>query len=179
MSLLFQSNPDQWDLRKHFEPQKYVSWHVSRYENLMWPGKLVLLWVAKGHEPPQVRGLYGWGITTGEVRPDSHNELRIRLQYIERWVAKSDHDADTPPAQHRAPIPASKILSLPSWKKHPLATIPAGTNFLVSEQQMRELLKVVGAHGLALQFQQAYEQSLSGSPLPLGSFEPGHVVAKE
>ncbi|MFN2133264.1 MAG: hypothetical protein ACK2VD_22250 [Anaerolineae bacterium] len=136
MAFLFQSNPDQWDLRRHLVPGSYVSWFVSRYQALMGPGALVLLWEAQGSRPKAVKGLYGWGILTEEPAPDG-GRLRVRLMYVERWI--TEKDKDTPLEDHLAPIPGTDVLALPAWQDHLLAVMPIGTNFLVTPEQLEQL----------------------------------------
>jgi hypothetical protein len=172
MAVLFQSKPEQWDLRRYFEPGQYVSWYVSRYQASMYPGVLVLLWEAQGSKQQAVRGLYGWGITTDNVKPDANGRMRIRLQYIERWV--SEADKNLPLEEHVAPIPANDVLSLPSWKDtHLLAVMPSGTNFLVSARQLEELAtQIVRFRYPMSQFQQAVELDLEGERLNWDAFTP-------
>lgn len=172
MALLFQSNPDQWDLRRYFEPGQYVSWFVSRYQTSMYPGVLVLLWEAQGSKPKEIKGLYGWGITTDAVKPDATGRLRIRLQYIERWVSKVDKNKSS--AEHTAPIPADDVLSLPAWRgKHLLDVMPIGTNFLVSGKQLEELSnRIVRFRFPKSQFQEAIELDMRGERLDWTAFTP-------
>jgi hypothetical protein len=172
MALLFQSNPDQWDLRKHFEPGGYVSWFVSRYESSMYPGLPVLLWEAQGSKQKAIRGLYGWGITTDDVKQDATGRLRIRLQYIERWVSKANEKL--PLEEHVAPIPANEVLSLPAWKDtHLLAIMPIGTNFLVSVKQLEELSdQIVQNRFPSSQFKYAVQQDIKGEQLDWNAFTP-------
>ncbi len=180
MALLFQSNPDQWNLRKYLKPGGHVRWFVSRYQTLMRPGALVLLWVAKGSQSPQIKGLYGWGVTTDEVKQDDEGRLRIRLQYVERWVSKTDDEKKVDDENHIAPIPADKVLDLPAWKDHLLAVMPAGTNFLVTAEQLQELTdNIVDAKFQGSQFRRAVNQDIEGGKLDPNGFTFKRLVAKE
>ncbi len=143
-TLLFQStDTTRFHLRKDFTPGRSVSWFVSRYKSLMHPGQIVLLWNAKGKSSLNVKGLYGWGITTGEPKHDSTGKFRINVEYIERWISKHDAINNVPPENQNAPVSAGNVLALPSWKGHLLATMPIGTNFLVTQDQLDELLNQI------------------------------------
>ncbi|MBN1857392.1 MAG: hypothetical protein JW846_10635 [Dehalococcoidia bacterium] len=178
MGLLFQSNPNRWDLRKHLIPGEHGSWFVSRYQSLMHEGALVLLWESKGSMPDSVKGLYGWGITTGEMKPDAEGRMRIPLRYIERWVSKNDHDTHVPEKDHVAPVAAAQVFALPSWKAHVLAVMPVGTNFLVGARQLLELTEsVVDTTFAGSQFRRAVELDVAGKRLEADSFVPYSLVA--
>ena len=166
MALLFQSNPEEWDLRGYLVPGNDASWLVTRYQALMYPGALTLLWEAQGRQRGPVRGLYGWGITTGEVRRNAAGRQRIPLKYVERWVLKSDKDL--PASGHMAAIPASVVLGLPHWSDHLLNKMSIGTNFLVSPEQVEELDRVVVQTKFpASQFAAAVRRELAGERLDL------------
>lgn len=183
MALLFQSHPDQWDLRKYLIPGKNAYWNASRYQSLMGPGMIVLLWEARGSEPPEVRGLYGWGITTSELQKDYEGRARIRVQYIERWVSKTDAEKKVPDENHIAPIPASEVLNLRSWSDHLIESLPVGTNFIVTDTQLRDLLyeRVLEKFNDDTQLKKAVVL-LTGwgkDRLYQSDFEPKRIVAKK
>jgi hypothetical protein len=180
MALLFQSNPNQWNLRKFFVPGDYAAWFVYRYKTLMDSGQLVLLWSAKGRTGSRaIKGLYGWGITTNSPQ-DYSGELRIPLKYIERWVSKNDYVNKVPIEKHIAPIPAKTVFQLPSWKNHLLAVMPIGTNFLVTKEQLNELLyRIVSVRFPTSQLRQAVNLSIEGKQLNPDNFKPNKVVATE
>jgi hypothetical protein len=171
MALLFQSNPDQWDLRKYLTPGDEESWFVNRYFTYMKPGVLILLWEAQGSQSPEVRGLYGWGITLGEPVPDRRGRLRIPLQYVERWVNAADVNGRVPESRHIAGVPAKVVLELPSWHNHPLNRMPAGTNFVVTAEQLRALHALVSREYPASAFGLAVEKDIQGLPLVPEEFE--------
>jgi hypothetical protein len=143
----------------------------------MYPGVLVLLWEAQGSKPKEIKGLYGWGITTDDVKPDDTGRLRIRLQYIERWISKTDRNK--PFAEHIAPISANDVLSLPAWRdKHLLDVMPIGTNFLVNAKQLEELSNhIVRLRFPGSQFQQAVALDLKGERLDWTAFVPKRSLA--
>jgi len=146
----------------------------------MRPGALVLLWVAQGSQPPQIRGLYGWGITTDEVRQDEEGSLRIHLQYVERWVSKTDHAKNVPDEDHIAPIPAAEILGLPAWSDHLLAVMPVGTNFLVTAEQLEALLDhIVDVRFPESKLRRAVHSDTKGEHLDTSGFRHVRLVAKE
>jgi hypothetical protein len=172
-AFLFQSNPDRWDMRSFLKPGEEVAWYVTRYPSQMRPGALVLLWEARGREQVAVRGLYGWGITTDEVGPDEKGDLRIPVHCVERWVHPDDDESNVPDDQHIAPIPGSEVLDLPSWSGHQLATMPIGTNFLVSREQLGQLSELVVKPAVPdSQFPQAVDQVTKGEGLDPGLFKP-------
>jgi hypothetical protein len=170
MALLFQSNPEEWDLRRYLIPGNETAWYVTRYQALMYPGALALLWEAQGRQPRPVRGLYGWGITTGGLKRDASGRLRIPLTYVERWVLKEDRDL--PDEQHMAAIPAAAVLGLPSWSDHLLNKMSIGTNFLVSPGQLDELARaLVQSKFPGSQFAAAVRLDLEEKSLDPASFQ--------
>ena len=175
MALLFQSNPDQWDLRRYLRPGAKASWSVSRYLKYMNPGVLALFWEAQGSEDPAVKGLYGWGIILAEPAPDERGRLRIPLQYIERWVSADDGKRRVPESDHTAGIPAPQVLSLPSWQDHLLAKMAAGTNFIVLPDQLEELSDLVQTKYPGSAFPIAAQLATERKPLDVGQFAMQYV----
>lgn len=142
----------------------------------MRPGALVLLWEAQGSKPKAVRGLYGWGIMTEEPAPDATGKLRVRLQYVERWVSRKDKD--TPPGDHTAPIPGTAVLALPAWQDHLLAVMAIGTNFLVTPDQLEQLSEhIVTVRFPGSQFDRAVRAEGEGQQLDPSTF--AHKVVYE
>ena len=140
MPLLFQANPDRWDLRASLKRGAVVRWYVTRYKSLMQPGMVVLLWSARGKKLPKtVRGLYGWGLTVGELQADDLGYDRIPVRHVERWVDAEQDKAQVALDQQDAPLSAETVLQLPSWQDHLLGANPVGANFVVSEEQLAEL----------------------------------------
>lgn len=178
-AVLFQSNPDRWDLRRSLQPGEEENWHVKQYRGEMHSGRLVLLWEAKGRKEEAVKGLYGWGITTREVWSRA-NEAMIGLQYVERWVDKNDDARSVPDGEHVAAIPGKDMLGLPSWSQHRLNTMPMGTNFLVSREQLEELSeRIVKVRLPDSRLPEAVSRAISGEAISPDLFEPVRVVVKE
>ena len=171
MAVLFQSNPDQWDLRQYLRPGGRASWFVNRYLSYMKRGTLTVLWEAQGKQRKAVRGLYGWGILHGEPARDVRGLLRAPLTYIERWVSADDTVNEVPLAQQVAAIPADDVLELESWRDHLLARMPIGTNFLIDKKQIEELSGVVMRRYRRSAFGEAAELDAAGESLPLDRFE--------
>ena len=179
MALLFQSNPDQWDLRQHLEPGGRAFWFVNRYLSYMKQGTLTLLWEAQGKQRRAVKGLYGWGILRGEPARDVRGLLRAPLTYIERWVSADDaRKEERKPEQDMAAIPADNVLALESWRDHLLARMPIGTTFLIDKMQIEELSGIVMRRYRRSAFREAAELDAAGEPLPLDRFETG-VIQEE
>lgn len=177
-ALVFQSNPDQWDMRRFLQPGAEAPWRVTAYRDEMRPGRLVLLWEAKGKQRLEVRGLYGWGIITSGVAEGAGGRETIRLQYVERWLHPDDAARKVPDRRHVAAIPASEVFDLPSWPEHRLKTLPIGTNFVVTKQQLEELSeRIVKRRLTSSQFPGAVNQVMSGQAVWPASFEPIRVVA--
>ena len=66
---LFQSAPEQYDLRKELRPGEFDNWHATRYRMEMHPGDIVFFWMGGDQN---FRGLYGWGEITSEpyIKPE-------------------------------------------------------------------------------------------------------------
>lgn len=178
MAFLFQSNPDQWDLRRYFVPGRSAAWFVSRYQSLLYPGALVLLWEAQGSAGRAVRGLYGWGITTAGPAADERGKLRVPLLYVERWVRAGE--LDSPPTEQHAPVMANDLLALPAWSDHLLATLPSGTNFLVTEPQLRELAELLRDRlDPQSNFHAALQLNIAGTPIAPEQFSAQLLMMKQ
>jgi len=176
MALLFQSNPNQWDLRKYLQPGGRASWFVNRYLNYMKPGTVTLFWEAQGQEKYAIRGLYGWGIVEAEPAEDVNGKLRVPLTYIERWVSSHDAEYSVPVSEHIAAIPADEVLALRSWRDHLLARMPVGTNFIVSGEQMIELSKIVLKKYPSSAFEKATATAREGKRLKTEEFVAQRVM---
>ena len=171
MALLFQSNPDQWDLRHYLEPGKRVSWFVTRYLSYMKPGTLTLLWEAQGTKNVPVKGLYGWGIIEADPASDVRGRIRVPLMFIERWVSAYDVRNKIANPNHRAAILAEEVFKLESWRDHLLARMPIGTNFLVTANQVEELSRIVMKKYTTSMFKQAADLDKAGQTLAIAKFK--------
>jgi hypothetical protein len=176
MALLFQSNPDQWHLREHLRPGGRASWYVSRYLGYMKQGILTLFWEAQGKKQAKpVKGLYGWGILLSEPKGDAGGRLRVPLIYIERWISATDVKNKTALPNQGPAVPANIVLNLKSWTNHPLATMPIGTNFLVTPQQLQDLCSEVMNIYPQSAFSQAVKLDTNGVALIPSQFEMKYV----
>ncbi len=176
MALLFQSNPDQWDLRGNLRPGGRASWFVNQNLRYMKQGELTLFWEAQGRKPKKpVRGLYGWGIILSEPRGDANGRLRVSLIYIERWVSVTDAMNRTELSEQGPAIPADDVLKLTSWENHRLAKMPIGTNFLVEPKQLQDLSQIVMKRYPESSFPQAVKLDLEQTALTLGQFKMQYV----
>jgi hypothetical protein len=178
---LFQSNPDEWELRRYLKPGETGRWTANRYRNQMQPGQLVLLWEARGRQEEEVRGLYGWGITTSPVDVNE-KPPRIDVAYIERWIHPRDADLavqkkEAPPEEYIAPVPASEVFSLPSWEGHRLNKIAQGANFIISFEQLEELCReIIQPWSSDSQLPGTLERLQAGETLDVKAFEPRTVL---
>ena len=171
MALLFQSNPDQWDLRRYLKPGGKVSWFVNRYLDEMKTGVLTLLWEAQGTKSKLIRGLYGWGITLAEATPDEQGLLRIPLQYVERWICAEDAKKGVLEAEQNAGIQAKDVLTLESWHDHLLNKMAIGTNFKILPLQLKELSSLVSKKYPESKFPEAVRLQNEGIPLNVNKFK--------
>ncbi len=170
-AFLFQTESEQWDLRKLKEgEEKDLSWLLSLYQEPIDRGALFLLWLSQGKQPTRVRGLYGWGITTENSKEDKQGKLHILLKCVERW---DSHTAD------KAPIEASDILNLPAWKDHRLKTDFEWSHFPVSVEQLRELCDCIMDIFPDSQFREAIDTEMRRERLDPNLFEHKSLVAKE
>jgi len=179
MAFLFQANPDQWDLRQHLRQGESDRWLVSRYQTLIQPGELVLLWMAKGSQNNAVKGLYGWGITDGSLT-QSDTKHRITVRYIERWYHWRNPRNSTQTAWI-APLPASVVLALPSWQESLISVMPVGTNFLLTEEQLNDLAEHIKRQKILpdSQILRAIELAVAGKHLAIEAFTPQECTTEE
>ena len=113
---LFQSAPEQYDLRKELRPGEFDNWHATRYRMEMHPGDIVFFWMGGDQN---FRGLYGWGEITSEpyIKPEweSHG---IDVKYE---------------AKFKRPILAKSIREDPNLASLLIFRTPQATNFLISD----------------------------------------------
>ncbi len=178
VAFIFQSNPDRYQLREHLVPGKTVFWKAYQYRQKLRAGQLILLWEARGSQEPEVRGLYGWGITVGEIR-GNNSHYEIPVTFIERWVHQSDRNLDDLGKSTRAPIAAADVLVLPSWKSHRLARMPIGTNFPVNTNQLKEIVESLIKSRLSdSQFSKAVATVLRSSDLDPTDFQCKKLIVQ-
>lgn len=173
MALLFQSNPEQWDLRQYLKPGARGSWSANRFLSYMKRGTLTLLWESQGKEPKEVKGLYGWGILEAEPAKNMRGKQSVPIMYIERWV--STNDVEQRMSEHMAAISADEVFKLESWKEHLLAKMPIGANFRVEKKQLEELTGIIMKRYTKSDFQKAADMDETGGGLEIGQFVPGVI----
>jgi len=129
-AFVFQSSPDRFDLRKAIHPGRRGTWYATRYRDEMRPGDTVFFWMS-GDE--HFRGLYGWG------RIASAPYLK------EGWDA---HGVDvTYEVTFAKPIRATSFRDDPVLAEMLIFRAPQATNFLLSPQQARRLVRLVKDRG--------------------------------
>jgi hypothetical protein len=127
---VFQSVPDRFDLRTELRPGSRDTWYATRYRNEMHPGDLVFFWMA-GDD--RFRGLYGWGLLASKpyVKSgwDSHG---VDVTYKEKFSKA---------------ISAKSIRDDPKLAEMLIFRAPQATNFLLSSDQAKRLVKLVKERG--------------------------------
>lgn len=127
---IFQSVPERFDLRQAVQPGAAATWYATRYRNEMHPGDLVFFWMA-GEE--QFRGLYGWGLITSAPYLnsgwDSHGvDVKYETKFAKPILANTLRDD----------VVLAEML---------IFRAPQATNFLLSLDQAKRLIRVVSACG--------------------------------
>jgi len=127
---IFQSVPQQFDLRDKLIPGEKDTWYATRYRAEMQPGDIVFFWMG-GDE--RARGLYGWGRLESKAyaKPswDSHG---VDVQYEAKFAT---------------PILEDVVRKVPELDDMLLFRARQATNFLLSEKQARRLAKLIERHG--------------------------------
>ena len=127
---IFQSTLERFDLRKAISPQDNNTWYATRYRSAMKPGDTVLFWMAGIEE---IRGLYGWGHLTSEPYiKDSWDTYGVDVEYdvkFQNVILATD-------------IKKNKLLS-----KLLIIRAPQATNFLLSDKEAKEILKLINDSG--------------------------------
>ncbi|MGY6214705.1 EVE domain-containing protein [Methylolobus aquaticus] len=123
---VFQSRPERYDLRTAIRPGSRDTWYATRYRNDMNPGDLVFFWMA-GDE--HFRGLYGWGHIAS-------------APYLKAgW---DSHGVDvTYEVKFGKPILARSVREDAVLADMLIFRAPQATNFLLSPQHARCLVKLV------------------------------------
>lgn len=127
---VFQSNPERYDLREKIVPGETDTWYATRYRSQMHPGDLVFFWMA-GDE--HFRGLYGWGkLTSTPYLKEGWTSHGVDVRY-EIKFAKA--------------IRASSIRDDKTLAEMLIFRAPQATNFLLTPQQAKRLLRLIDARG--------------------------------
>ncbi len=127
---VFQSVPERFDLRNAIRPGAADTWYATRYRSDMHPGDLVFFWMA-GDE--HFRGLYGWGRLASEP-------------YLKTgW---DSHGVDvTYEVKFAKPILGWSLRDDPVLSELLIFRAPQATNFLLSPQQAKRLVRLVKDRG--------------------------------
>lgn len=127
---VFQSIPERYDLREALQPGAKDTWYATRYRTQMQPGDLVFFWMA-GDE--YFRGLYGWGhITSHPYLEPNWNSHGVDVKYI---------------AKFKKPILAKSIKNDSVLAEMLIFRAPQASNFLLTPEQGKRLLKLLVEHG--------------------------------
>ena len=129
MNWIFQAVPKRYDLQAKLVVDDTETWLVSRYREEIGSGDNVFFWLAGN---PAMRGLHGRGqVVSNKVEyfPDWGHGMEVR--YTEKF---DPH------------IPYNAVAELSSMVRHPIITMPIGTNFRLADKQAREI------EGLILSF---------------------------
>lgn len=129
-TFIFQSRPDESDLRKSLKIGSADTWNVTRYSGRMSAGDRVLFWLAGD---PSYRGLHGWGSLTSEAY--------LRPEWSKHGVDVVYKGAFSPPVR------ADEIKSDPSLRHLLIFRAPSATNFVLSDQEARQLTDFLRVRG--------------------------------
>jgi len=163
-ALLFQSTPRLWSLAERLHAGEVIPWKVTRYKGHLQRGGLVLFWSSEALGRDDARGLWGWGIITGDSPKLTRGVERLPVTCVERWSVK-----DQPLA---APVPARTVFALSSWQQHVLGRFAAGTNFVVDLPQLKETAEVIGRLSKTSQLGRAVKAIERGELLDPRKFKP-------
>lgn len=127
---VFQSVPERYDLRKVIEPGVKDTWYATRYRNKMNIGDLVFFWMA-GDE--HFRGLYGWGeVISSPYIKDDWDRHGIDVIYKKKFAK---------------PIKARLLKEDAELSKMLIFRAPQATNFLLSDEEAKRLMRFLKKHG--------------------------------
>jgi hypothetical protein len=127
---VFQSTPERYDLRQALHPDSRDTWYATRYRNEMHPGDLVFFWMA-GDE--HFRGLYGWGrIASAPYLKSDWDSHGVDVTYETRFAR---------------PILARTFRDDAVLAEMLIFRAPQATNFLVSPEQAKRLIRLVRDRG--------------------------------
>ena len=124
---IFQGKPSRYDVAEELKPGKYEEWVASSGFREMQPGDIVFFW-RSGEREPERRGLYGWGKIVAEPLVDENSGNWVRVQYKRIFPHF---------------IPDSALAENKNVATHQLFTMPIGTNFSVSPEQFKGILKEI------------------------------------
>jgi len=127
---VFQSIPERYDLREKIVPGVADTWYATRYRSQMQTGDVVLFWMAGDKH---FRGLYGWGeLTSSPYLKTDWASHGVDVKYAEKFS--------------RA-IRASSIQEDSVLAEMLIFRAPQATNFLLSPQHAKRLVKLIKDRG--------------------------------
>lgn len=127
---VFQSIPERYDLRRAVRPGTRDTWYATRYRNEMHPGNLVFFWMA-GDE--HFRGMYGWGrIASAPYLKSGWDSHGVDIEYKVKFAK---------------PILARTLRDDPVLAEMLIFRAPQATNFLLSPEQSKRLIRLVRDRG--------------------------------
>ena len=125
---LFQSLPENRDLRIELWEGAAKTWRVSRYRSEITPGDTVFFWMGG---PPEVRGLYGWGEVVGSPQfYADRDQFRVEVIYRRRFDP---------------PLLAGQIRSTGNLDQMLIFRAPFGTNFPLTPREAETIANLLPA----------------------------------
>jgi predicted RNA-binding protein with PUA-like domain len=127
---IFQSKPQQYDLRTELQVGQVERWMATRYRSEMRDGDTVLFWLAGS---PDIRGIYGRGRIVGEPFPDPDDGGPVINVRVEE--------------KYRAPLSVSQIRADQKLRELDILRVPIGTNFRLTKDELAALERHLSGSG--------------------------------
>jgi len=127
---IFQARPERYKLEEKLQVDTTETWLVTRYRKEMSRGDIVFFWRAGDR---QERGLYGWGrIIDDEATNYKGWGWGIKVVYSCRFENF---------------IPVDEIEREGILDNNLILRMPAGTNFKVTDEELRQLSEMIQLRG--------------------------------
>jgi hypothetical protein len=127
---VFQSVPEQYDLREKLRAGQSDTWYATRYRAEMRPRDVVFFWMGGDRH---FRGLYGWGeITKAPYLKSEWDSYGVEVRYEEKF---------------KKPILATTIETDPVLSSLLIFRAPQATNFMLSPEQAKKLVRLIKERG--------------------------------
>lgn len=126
---IFQGVPSRYDVAKKLKPGKKEDWVASSGFREMRPGDVVFFWRASERQPER-RGLYGWGKIVAEPVLDDEEGNWVTVKYVCVFPEF---------------IPYATLAANKQFRTHQLFSMPIGTNFSLTDEQLQGLLAEIRA----------------------------------
>jgi len=123
MSFIFQALPERYDLREKIVEGNSAWWIASKGRDRMKAGVVVYFWMAG---KPEIRGIYGWGNISGEIKQDEKGLYRVKVTYGKNFL---EHES----VQRHITI--HEIESDPVLCNLLILRAAMGTNFLLNDNE--------------------------------------------